>query len=111
MDVTPSGMPILKSDYFEKKLFIREFIALCRFLKKQEGRKPSFLAKSVGVCGEFWQFHIYVGKDKRLSTDATLYDLVDGHYVGYMKTKWGGCGQRWDYELREFLNREIDKEV
>lgn len=108
----------LRRDYYDKELFVKEFIAFCRDARKQaikDGRgMTGFINKFVGVCGEFWQFQIYASEDS-IWTAATYFRFDYSKTpaldisVHYPKTKWGGPYSRWDSELREFLKREINK--
>ena len=97
----------MKNEYFNKQEFIKDFIALCRGVKRENNNtQPGFLHKFFSVCGELWSFCIYIDNDT-LSTSAEL--ILDGRPLKFPKTTWGGPYSRWDSELREFLRREICK--
>lgn len=93
--------------YVDKQTFVNDFICLCRKLKKENSSlQPVFLHKFFSICGELWSFCIYVDKGM-LSTSAEL--VLNGRSVKFPKEDWGSPYHRWDYELREFLMREICK--
>lgn len=110
----------LRKDYYDKELFIKEFVAFCREVreKRREDGRPvmkSRINKFVGVCGEFWQFIVYADMES-IWTEAVYFHFdystkpPKDLSVHYPETKWGGPYSRWDSELREFLRREINKE-
>lgn len=122
-----NAKPEIQKDYYgadeqkTKARFIRDFIEFCRDMKrraKEDGRGMTmYINKFVGILGEFWQFQISATEDT-VWTEAHLIHFdhsknppVD-QTTHYPKTKWGDAGKtgtRWDSELREFLNREINK--
>lgn len=116
-------IPKLQKYYYDKELFIKDFIKFCRDVKQEaigDGRGMKMMInKFVGVCGESWQF-IVTADERSVWTEARRFHFVHSsgqtidQSVHYPKTKWGdagGTGARWDSELREFLRREINKEV
>lgn len=105
----------MKNEYFNKQEFIKDFIDLCRKLRKEhQGHQTGFIHKFLIVCGELWRFYIYIDR-KTISTSAErIYDAtkrydLDSIPVRFPKTTWGSPYSRWDSELREFLEREICK--
>lgn len=97
----------MEDRYYDKHRFVKDFVALCSKLKKEnKGIQFGFLHKFFSICGELWSFCIYIENDV-LSTSATL--IVNGRPVEFPKTIWGEPYSRWDYELREFLIREVCK--
>ena len=128
-----NSLPVLvgiKKDYFNlenqeaaKEEFIKDFIRLCRDLKrdaKADGRgMTSLYNKFVGICRESWQFTVYAN-EKEVWTEAVLFQFdyrqnpPADRSIRYPKTKWGDAGRtgrRWDSELREFLRREVMKQL
>lgn len=97
----------MKDRYYDKREFIKDFITLCRRLKKENNNiQPGFLHKFFSICGELWSFCIYIDSGS-LSTSAEL--IVGDKMVKFPKTTWGEPYRRWNSELREFLTREVCK--
>jgi len=107
MESNETGLPRIKDDYaFSKSEFVKDFIRRCRYMKKEYTHKPLYSNVYVGVCGEFWQFEIFI-KDDSVFTQAKFWDK--GTPILYPKTKWGEPYVRWDLDLRNFLLREVCK--
>lgn len=100
-------IPQINSFYLNKKDFVKDFIKLCRWVKAISGSKNTFQHRTISVEGELWMFDIFC-KSGKISTQAKLY-LDKDCFLKYPETIWGDYGSRWDYELREFLNREVNK--
>jgi hypothetical protein len=98
--------------YDNKKEFIRDFIKECRCIKKDPMLSPrppienKFVISS-HVCGELWRFVVYCDNDD-IYTSATVFKGKTSTW--YPDTKWGEPYKRWDLELREFLEREVNKQ-
>ena len=106
--------PRMQKEYDSKSQFIKEFIKSCRItntrMQELSNTNPMFVTKDFWVCDEHWKFEIFISPFE-VKTRPTYYKFVNGRdlSVHYPLTIWGEPYSRWDYELREFLDREICK--
>lgn len=109
----------LEKYYDDKARFVKDFIEFCRESKKSHrGENESIkyiITKRVSIYNENWIFCIIVNS-KHVWTQAELliFDYSNpkrpvDKSVTYPLTQWGSQYIRWDMELREFLNREVNK--
>jgi predicted component of type VI protein secretion system len=104
----------IKREYDNKNQFIKDFLKLCREIKKEEEDRFSKRKRKITVNAkisdqnttEEWKFIIYI-ENERIFTEATV--SLNGKTTQYPKTEWGDSYRRWDSELLEFLRREVCK--
>lgn len=93
-----------------KKNAISNILSMCR--SKKQGHNvgdPMVGAKyEFNLKNENWDVTIVITSDNRVNTQ---FNRRSGKfYTQYPWTAWGGHGKRWDSELKEFMQREFEKE-
>ena len=98
---------MMKYVYIKKDEEIKDLLQTCRNVMKFK-LKEKFTVK-FRINKEIWTFHIYY-KNNKICTKC-MYEIEYNYdnKIIYPFTEWGGCGRRWDSDLKEFCEREFLK--